>query len=79
MRRLISAWLGAFVDGSRHLETSTESAPGDIAWAYLDRLGTAVATGRKGRPFLARERHELTMLARILCRALRTGYAEAPE
>jgi hypothetical protein len=61
------AWLGAFVDGSRHLEESADSAPGDIAWAYLDRLGTAVATGRKGRPFHARERHELTMLARILC------------
>ncbi len=61
-------WLGAFFDGSRHLDSSsTDSAPGDIAWAYLDRLGTAVATGRKGRPFLARERHELTMLARILC------------
>jgi hypothetical protein len=61
------AWLGAFVDGSRHLEESAESAPGDIAWAYLDRLGTAVATGRKGRPFHARERHELAVLARILC------------
>ncbi len=62
-------WLGAFLDGSRHLDTSADSAPSDIAWAYLDPLGTAVATGRKGRPFHARERHEVALLARI-CSAL---------
>ncbi|MFT3854902.1 MAG: hypothetical protein QM733_19515 [Ilumatobacteraceae bacterium] len=59
------AWLSAFFDGSRHLDASAESAPGDIAWAYLDPLGAAVATGRMGRPFHARERQELTILARI--------------
>jgi hypothetical protein len=60
-------WLAAFFDGSRHLDASAESAPGDIAWAYLDRIGAAVATGRKGRPFHARERQELSVLARIFC------------
>lgn len=60
------AWLTAFIDGSRHLDAAAESAPGDIAWAHLDALGAAVATGRKGRPFHARERQELTVLSRIL-------------
>ena len=58
-------WLGAFFAGSRHLDVSSDSAPGDIAWAYLDPVGTAVATGRSGRPFLARERHELALLSQL--------------
>jgi hypothetical protein len=58
-------WLDAFLAGSRHLDTAADSAPGDIAWAYLDPVGTAVASGRKGRPFLARERHELGLLAQL--------------
>ncbi len=59
-------WLGAFFAGSRHLDGSVESAPGDIAWSYLDPVGAAVASGRRGRPFHARERQELTLLCRIL-------------
>jgi len=59
-------WLGAFFAGSRHLDESAESMPGDIAWAYLDPIGAAVASGRKGRPFHARERQELTLLCRIM-------------
>jgi hypothetical protein len=58
-------WLGAFFAGSRHLDSAADSAPGDIAWAYLDPIGVAVAAGRTGRPFHARERNELSLLARI--------------
>jgi hypothetical protein len=60
------AWLGAFFAGSRHLDETVESMPGDIAWAYLDAIGAAAATGRRGRPFHARERQQLTLLCRIL-------------
>jgi hypothetical protein len=59
-------WLGAFFVGSRHLDESVESVPGDIAWGYLDAIGAAAATGRRGRPFHARERQQLTLLCRIL-------------
>lgn len=59
-------WLSAFFAGSRHLDGTSNGAPGDIAWAYIDRAGAAVATGRAGRPFHARERLEVSLLARIV-------------
>ena len=64
-----TAWLSAFVAGCR---TSTESpptpasGPEDVAWTEVDCAGLAVVLGRKGRPFRARERRQLTALARIV-------------
>ena len=49
----------------RHLDATAEGAPGDIAWAHLGGGGAAVATGRAGRPFHARERHHVTLLGRV--------------
>jgi len=57
------AWLTAFLAGSRHLGADT--SPGDIAWAHVGDAGMAVAVGRSGRPFHARERHHTALLARI--------------
>jgi hypothetical protein len=64
-------WLHAFLAGSR---VSTVSRPGDagpddVAWADMDAAGLVLVLGRKGRPFRARERRQLAVLARIVdCR-----------
>jgi hypothetical protein len=61
------AWLVAFVTGSRASVTvgDGEGGPEDVAWAGLDGADLALVVGRKGRPFRARERRQLTALARI--------------
>jgi hypothetical protein len=57
-------WLSAFLAGSRHLVA--DAAPGDLAWAPLGDDSTAtVVIGRSGRPFHARERQHVALLARI--------------
>jgi hypothetical protein len=66
-------WLSAFLDGSRHLDESAQSAgaPGDLAWGWLGGIDTVsgrdivVTVGRSGRPFHARERVQLGLLARL--------------
>lgn len=60
-------WLAAFVAGSRSSVrvVAGESGPDDIAWATLGGADLAVVLGRDGRPFRARERQQLTALARI--------------
>jgi len=59
-------WLMAFVAGSRSSPVAAaESGPGDVAWAGLSGADLALVLGRKGRPFRARERRQLTALARI--------------
>jgi hypothetical protein len=63
-----TSWLGAFVAGSRSSArvAAGDSGPDDVAWASLpakDEL--ALILGRHGRPFRARERHQLAALARI--------------
>lgn len=60
-------WLGAFVEGSRSSDrvTSGESGPDDVAWAPLTSAGLDLVLGRRGRPFRARERHQLGALARL--------------
>ena len=61
------AWLGAFVQGSRATgDLGSEGGPDDVAWADVDAAGLVVVLGRKGRPFRARERRQLTALARIV-------------
>ncbi len=62
-----AAWLAAFIEGSRHLSPDARdaSAPPDVAWARLDRHGMAVAVGRTGWSFRARERRQLQLLGQI--------------
>lgn len=62
-----AAWLGAFVAGSRSSMrvASGEAGPDDTAWAVLAAADLSVVLGRNGRPFRARERRQLTALARI--------------
>jgi hypothetical protein len=62
-----TAWLGAFVAGSRssHLVVAGESGPDDVAWTSLVAADLALVLGRSGRPFRARERRQLSALARI--------------
>ncbi|HEX3426837.1 MAG TPA: hypothetical protein VHT30_11945 [Acidimicrobiales bacterium] len=59
-------WLGAFVAGSRaSVVPDGAGGPDDVAWAELDTAGLVLVVGRKGRPFRARERLQLTALTRI--------------
>ena len=63
-----SAWLGAFLSGARHLGPGDVEgiAMPDLAWAVLDAPGVAVAIGRERLPFRDLERHQLTLMARIV-------------
>jgi hypothetical protein len=62
-----TSWLGAFVAGSRTsaLVAAGQSGPDDVAWAGLAVSDLALVLGRDGRPFRARERRQLSALARI--------------
>ncbi len=64
-----SAWLRAFLAGSRAgagpaelVERDTD----DVVWAPLPSAGLAVVAGRDGSPYRARERRQLSALARIV-------------
>ena len=59
-------WLAAFFLGSEHLATEHECTPGDLVWARLGRRGVALAAGRVGRVFHARERDEFRVLSGIV-------------
>jgi hypothetical protein len=59
-------WLTAFLNGSEHLGNGHDHTPGDLAWTRLTRHSMALATGRSGRVFHARERHEVHSIGRIL-------------
>jgi hypothetical protein len=61
-----TAWLAAFVRGSRAGTSGAHGGPDDVAWADVDAAGLVVVLGRKGRPFRSRERRQLTALARIV-------------
>ena len=60
-------WLVAFVTGSRSSAAvcSGECGPDDVAWAALGGSRLALLLGRQGRPFRAKERHQLAALCRI--------------
>ena len=60
-------WLVAFVAGSRSSAAvcSGECGPDDVAWAALGPSRLALLLGRQGRPFRAKERHQLAALCRI--------------
>lgn len=61
-------WLAAFVAGSRVSVTPEliDAGPDDVAWADLPAAELAVVLGRRGRPLRARERRQLTAVARIV-------------
>lgn len=61
------AWLTAFVTGSQSsaMVVAGDCGPDDAAWSALEGTKVAVVLGRRGRPFRARERRELSALARI--------------
>ena len=62
-------WTMAFIAGTTHLGADHDTAPGDLAWAPLRDRGVVLACGRGDRVILARERHELQLLA-LICDAL---------
>jgi hypothetical protein len=67
-----AAWLSAFLHGSRHLGGQHGRHPGDVAWADLRPESVSLAVGRRGRPFRARERCHIELLARVTAAALVT-------
>ena len=60
-----AAWIAAFLEGSRHLDTRVDRGADDVAWADLPGRDRTLVLGRTGRPFRARERRQLVVLARI--------------
>jgi hypothetical protein len=61
-------WVKAFVVGSRSSVDAVAAGhhgTDDIAWADLETTRAALVIGREGRPFRARERSQLAVLARI--------------
>ncbi|MCU0269760.1 MAG: hypothetical protein MUF83_14105 [Acidimicrobiales bacterium] len=62
------AWLLAFVEGSRSSARLAGGGhgPDDVVWAPLPRAGLALVLGRDRTPFRARERHQVSALARIV-------------
>lgn len=63
-----SAWLAAFVAGSRSSATvaGADAGPDDVVWAPLPGTGVALVLGRNGTAFRARERRQAAALARIV-------------
>ncbi len=70
-----TAWLSAFLVGSRHLAAHLpgESTPSDVVWVHLESVGVAVASGRHGRPFHTHERQQVSLLGRLADGLLRTA------
>ena len=62
-----TAWLGAFLHGSRTAAAAvgSDAGPDDVAWAGLPTADLGLVLGRQGRPFRSRERRELVALSRI--------------
>jgi len=58
-------WLAAFLAGSEHLSDQMDHTPGELVWCRLQRCGVALACGRAGRVFHARERDEFRLLGGI--------------
>lgn len=59
-------WVAAFLLGSEHLADGQEHTPGDLVWCRLPKQGVALAAGRAGRVFHARERDEFRLLCGIV-------------
>jgi hypothetical protein len=63
----VAAWLEAFVHGTRAVapEPGGGASASDVAWASMEVSGLALLVGRPGRPFRARERRQLALIARV--------------
>jgi hypothetical protein len=63
-----SAWLSAFIEGSRHLpaEALTAATPADLTWTVIADGSMALALGRHQVALRARERRQVVLLGRIL-------------
>jgi len=59
-------WLAAFLLGSEHLADGHDYTPGDLVWCRLPKAAVALAAGRAGRVFHARERDEFRVLGGIV-------------
>jgi hypothetical protein len=61
-------WLVAFLEGSRTAArvTGCDAGPEDVMWAPLPGTSLAFVVGRQGAPFRARERRQVSALARIV-------------
>jgi hypothetical protein len=62
------SWLGAFIAGSRAsgVATALDTGPDDVAWAEMETAALVIVLGRRGVPLRARERQQLSVLARIV-------------
>jgi hypothetical protein len=62
------SWLGAFIAGSRASEATFagDGGPEDVAWAEMEASSLVIVLGRRGVPLRARERQQLSVLARIV-------------
>lgn len=62
-----AAWLGAFLAGVSHLESSEDegNAPPDLIWAALRRSGLELVAGRRSRAVHTRARRHATALAAV--------------
>jgi hypothetical protein len=65
------AWLSAFLAGSSHLDDDMTPAeghhtPGDLVWTKVPNHAVALACGRAGRVFHARERDEFRLMGGIV-------------
>jgi hypothetical protein len=56
-------WLAAFAGGAAHMRAG--AGPDDVSWAALPVAGLSLLLGRQGRPFRARERHQVAAIADI--------------
>lgn len=64
----LGRWLVAFVEGSRTSArvSSGQTGPDDVVWSPLPGTGMALVVGRTGAPFRARERRQVSAIARIM-------------
>jgi hypothetical protein len=68
-----TAWLVAFVEGSRTSArvAAGETGPDDVVWSPLPSVCLALVVGRNGTAYRARERRQIAALARIVDTRLR--------
>lgn len=68
-----SAWLAAFVEGSRSSAkvAAGVTGPDDVVWSPLPSACLALVVGRTGCAYRARERRQVSALARIVDTRLR--------
>ncbi|HEV8116454.1 MAG TPA: hypothetical protein VGP53_09465, partial [Acidimicrobiales bacterium] len=81
-----AAWLAAFVEGSRSSAkvVAGVTGPDDVVWSPLPSAGLALVVGRTGCAYRARERRQVSALARIVDTRLReiirySGFVNHPS